>query len=176
MSGACYTLTTGVLPAGSGSATATAQNCAGGYTPGTIVQVTAAANPGYVFDAWSGAAGGSSNPVSVTMDANKSLTANFRGVTLLTPSGPQGTWNNTFTWTGHPAATWYLLQVQTATGDPVFLQWYTSDQTGCTGGSACAVSPAETLNLATGNYKWRMLDYGAYGYGNWTDFLNFSAP
>jgi len=158
---------------GSGSVTTMAQNCAGGYSAGTIVQLTGVPNAGYVFDTWSGNAGGSSNLVLVTMDANKSVTANFRGVTLLTPSGAQGTWNNTFTWTGHPTAEWYLLQVQTSAGDPVYLQWYTSDQTGCTGGSNCSVSPAETLNLTAGSYKWRMLDYGAYGYGNWTDFVNF---
>jgi len=176
MSTACYTLNTAVLPVGSGMITVTAQNCAGGYSAGTIVQLTGVPNAGYVFETWSGDVVGSSNPVSVAMDGNKSLTGTFRGMTLLTPSGAQGTWNNTFTWTGHPTAEWYLLQVQTSAGDPVYLQWYTSDQTGCSGGSACGVSPVETLGLAAGNYKWRMLDYGAYGYGNWTDFTDFTLP
>ena len=36
---------------------------------------------------WSGAASGTNNPVSVTMDGNKTVTANMRGNTPLTPSG-----------------------------------------------------------------------------------------
>ena len=97
---ACYTLTTGVDPAGSGSVTASTQNCAGGYTAGTVVQVTAVPNTGFAFLNWSGAASGTSNPVSVTMDGNKSVTANLRGVTLLAPEGEQTAWDNTFSWTG----------------------------------------------------------------------------
>ena len=68
--------------------TASATNCAGGkYTAGSVVQVTAVPNTGFTFLNWSGAASGTSNPVSVTMDGNKSVTANLRGVTLLAPEG-----------------------------------------------------------------------------------------
>ena len=74
---ACYTLTTSVSPAGSGTINATAQNCTGGYVDGTIVQLTAIPNPYYVFAQWSGDASGNANPLSVMMDGNKSITAEF---------------------------------------------------------------------------------------------------
>ena len=75
---ACYTLTTAVSPAGSGTINnPTAQNCAGGYTTGTTVELTAVPNAGYLFSSWSGGASGNTNPLSLTMDGNKSITAEF---------------------------------------------------------------------------------------------------
>jgi len=47
------------------------------YTFGTIVQLTATADPGWHFAGWSGDASGITNPLSVTMDANKNITATF---------------------------------------------------------------------------------------------------
>jgi hypothetical protein len=42
------------------------------------VQLIATPNTGYVFSSWSGDASGSINPLVVTMDANKIITANFK--------------------------------------------------------------------------------------------------
>ena len=174
---ACYTLTIDVNPAGSGTVNAPAQTCTGGYTAGSVVQLTAVPNTGYLFDNWSGAATGTSNPLSVTMDGDKSITANFKArVVLIAPQEQLTTWDNTFSWTGLSNATWYLLEVYTSTGTQVHRKWYTSAQTNCAGGTACSVVPPETAGLANGDYKWRMLDYGAYGYGTWTGYLNFSIP
>ena len=47
------------------------------YSSGSIVQLTASANPGYHFVSWSGDASGSGNPVTVTMNGNKSVAASF---------------------------------------------------------------------------------------------------
>ena len=47
------------------------------FAQGTAVQLTAAANTGYTFGSWSGSAAGTANPVSLTMDGNKAVTANF---------------------------------------------------------------------------------------------------
>jgi uncharacterized repeat protein (TIGR02543 family) len=47
------------------------------YDHGTNVQLTADAGTGYVFSAWSGDATGSTNPLTVTMDAVKNITATF---------------------------------------------------------------------------------------------------
>lgn len=68
-----YTLTTNT----SGNGSISLNPAGGTYNEGT--QVTATANPdsGYVFTGWSGAASGSSNPVTVTMDADKTLSATF---------------------------------------------------------------------------------------------------
>jgi hypothetical protein len=47
------------------------------YTYGEVVQVSISPEPGWSFANWSGDASGASNPVSVTMNANKSITANY---------------------------------------------------------------------------------------------------
>jgi hypothetical protein len=41
------------------------------------VQLTANSASGYNFSDWSGNASGSANPITVTMDGDKSVTANF---------------------------------------------------------------------------------------------------
>jgi hypothetical protein len=50
------------------------------YAPGTPVQLTATANPGYSFISWTGDASGSANPYNLVMDTNKMVTAVF-GIT-----------------------------------------------------------------------------------------------
>ena len=79
-----------------------------------------------------------------------------------------------FRWTGFTDATWYYLQVQTASGEAVFGRWYTSAEAGCGGGTGCGVTPSEVARLENGAYQWRILDYGEYGYGQWTAFQGFT--
>jgi uncharacterized repeat protein (TIGR02543 family) len=72
-----YTLTASSDPAAGGSISL---NPAGGsYSAGTTVTATATAAAGYRFDHWEG--GGTTNPLSVTMDASKSVLAHFVRVT-----------------------------------------------------------------------------------------------
>jgi len=47
------------------------------YNSGSTVVLTATANLGYTFASWSGDATGNVNPLTVTMNANKNITANF---------------------------------------------------------------------------------------------------
>lgn len=49
------------------------------YAAGTAVGVTATPANGATFTGWSGATTGTANPVSITMDGNKVLTASFSG-------------------------------------------------------------------------------------------------
>ncbi len=79
-SGITYTLTTAVSPGGSGTISPAAGDHT--YNEGEVVPVTATPASGYVFDHWSGACSGSST-CSVTMNANKSVTANFVAVTSI---------------------------------------------------------------------------------------------
>lgn len=72
-----YGLDLQVSPTGSGNVqTSPSGKC---FAPGTMVTLTAYAGLGYVFSNWSGDASGSSNTIVVTMDSNKSITANFVG-------------------------------------------------------------------------------------------------
>jgi hypothetical protein len=56
------------------------------YSPGTIVTLIAAADSGHVFDSWSGALSGSSNPTTITMDSHKIVTATFEEIDVTPPS------------------------------------------------------------------------------------------
>jgi uncharacterized repeat protein (TIGR02543 family) len=49
------------------------------YDTGTQVTITATPNSGYQFSNWSGDASGTTNPITITMDSDKSITANFTG-------------------------------------------------------------------------------------------------
>ena len=47
------------------------------YDPATQVQISATANQGYYFSGWSGDAQGTTNPLTITMNSDKTITANF---------------------------------------------------------------------------------------------------
>ena len=61
------------LTAGNGGSV----NGAGYLEEGVVANISATASTGYIFSNWSGDASGSSNPLSISMDADKSITANF---------------------------------------------------------------------------------------------------
>ena len=71
-----YTLDTSISPLDAGSVSPSSGN----YQEGSEVTLTATPANGYVFDYWGGDASGSSPTVTVTMDSNKSLVANFKVV------------------------------------------------------------------------------------------------
>ena len=58
------------------------------FTHDQVVTVTATADPGWTFAGWSGDLSGTTNPTTLTMDGNKSITAtftqNYYNVTVLT--------------------------------------------------------------------------------------------
>lgn len=65
------------------------------YQSGEVVTLTAVPDSGHQFDGWSGDAGGTANPIQITMNGNKSVTASFAPVapntyTLNTPSSVGG--------------------------------------------------------------------------------------
>jgi len=72
-----YGLTMAVAPSGSGTTTP----AVGGpysYGAGATVDITATANAGYVFDSWAGGVADPNSPsTTVTMDGNKTVTADF---------------------------------------------------------------------------------------------------
>lgn len=79
-----FALTTTVVPAVSGTVSLDPTQPTEGYTAGTVVNVTASAAEGFVFNGWSGGASGAQNPLLVTMDGAKNVTANFSPSTVAT--------------------------------------------------------------------------------------------
>ena len=79
-----YNLTTSINATGSGSI---ALSPTGGiYDTGSAVMLTATPSAGYRFDRWSGDATGNATSVSITMNTDKNVTANFKKVYTLTTS------------------------------------------------------------------------------------------
>lgn len=70
-----YTLDVALDPGVSGSVTKSPDQA--GYLHGESVELTATGNSFYHFVSWSGDASGSTNPLTVFMDGNKSITAHF---------------------------------------------------------------------------------------------------
>src|SRR5664280_1353126 len=70
-----YVLTTTVAQSAAGSISRSPD--ASSYAPGTVVTLTASPASGYVFTGWSGALTGKKNPATVTMDADRNVTAFF---------------------------------------------------------------------------------------------------
>ncbi|MBE9512712.1 MAG: hypothetical protein IMY77_01440, partial [Chloroflexi bacterium] len=69
-----YSLSVAVNPSDSGNASPSY----GSYSDGAQVTLTAAPVPGYEFVSWSGDASGTSPTVTVTIDSDKEVVANFR--------------------------------------------------------------------------------------------------
>jgi pectate lyase len=60
-----------------GDGTITADPSPGPYLPGTVVTLTATPGTGSQFTGWTGDLTGTTNPATITMDANKAVTAHF---------------------------------------------------------------------------------------------------
>jgi hypothetical protein len=75
----CYEITTGVSPSLSGTVTKSLGDCNGdvGYSGSSSVTISADPSPLYAFTAWSGDVTGTDNPIDVTMNSDKAITANF---------------------------------------------------------------------------------------------------
>jgi len=76
-----HSLSASVEPSGGGTVALDPPN--GTYSSGTQVTLTADPIPGYAFDHWSGDLSGTTNPTTVTIDSDKSVTAYFTPIILL---------------------------------------------------------------------------------------------
>ena len=72
-----YTLTVTVSPDTGGEVFINFPQPDEGYLAGAEVTLMATASEGYKFSHWSGAVSGSENPMTITMDSAKELSANF---------------------------------------------------------------------------------------------------
>ena len=90
-----FVLTTNVNPAEGGSVSPSKGN----YESGEVVELLAEAATGYRFVSWEGDVSGDDNPVEVTMNSNKSITAVFEksaaeSIVIYTINDPHGKINN----------------------------------------------------------------------------------
>jgi uncharacterized repeat protein (TIGR02543 family) len=117
------------------------------YASGTSVQLTATANSGYTFTGWSGDITGTANPVTVTMNSNKTITANFTLSSTIT------SWTKTFGGTGLDVA--YAVQQTTDSGYIV---------AGLTTSFGAGASDAYLIKTdASGNTLWTKTFGGTFG-------------
>ncbi|WP_299013462.1 LamG-like jellyroll fold domain-containing protein [uncultured Polaribacter sp.] len=74
-----------------GAVTASPAPVNGTYDEGSVITLTATPDAGFQFDGWSGDATGTTNPLSITMDADKTVTAQFskiqRTLTIVATDG-----------------------------------------------------------------------------------------
>ena len=112
-----YTLT--INYAGTGSGDVTKDPNQGQYAAGSVVNLTAAADPGSSFENWSGDLSGTNPSTSITMNSDKTVTATFdaiyysltitadgSGSVDLSPVGGSYTYNTVVTLTPQPLAGW----------------------------------------------------------------------
>ncbi len=130
------------------------------YNYGTSVQLTATPATGYSFVNWSGDLTGSTNPASITMNANKTVTANFAltapTISSFTPSsGPVGT-SITITGTNFVGITSVKFNGTTASytvNSPTLIT--ATVPTGATTGTISVSNPAGTgISTATFNVTY----------------------
>src|SRR5262249_30099188 len=88
------------------------------YTHGSTVALTATPATGWSFTGWSGDAAGSANPLTVTMDANKAITATFtiNSYTLAATTVGSGTVPKTPNQPSYPHGSSVALTATPATG------------------------------------------------------------
>ncbi|WP_438426608.1 fibronectin type III domain-containing protein [Aquimarina macrocephali] len=103
-----YTLTTNTTGQGTVSG-------GGTYNSGTSVTVTATAASGWDFSGWSGALSGNTNPGSVTMSSDKTVTATFTETPVISTS----TEKYRLTWRGNTSTTMVVGWNQVTGTNPV---------------------------------------------------------
>jgi hypothetical protein len=142
-----YTVTTSV----SGQGTITLNPAGGTYPSNTVVTATATPAQGWAFANWTGDAEGNSNPLSINVDQNKSIIANFAELPAIVQPPANVTTNSGSTVT---------FSVEARGADPLTYAWYFEDVL-----IADATSPTLTLtNVAStneGTYQVRITN--AYG-------------
>jgi pectate lyase len=113
----------------------TIQTSTGGdmFHEGELVTLTAVPAPGWEFAGWGGAVTGASNPVSLTMNGNKSVTANFIQVPPSISTQPASQTAN--------VGSNVSFSVAAGGTAPLSYQWYKD-------GTALAGSYADTLSLS----------------------------
>lgn len=158
-----YTLTVNVDPAGGGTVTKNPDKAL--YNDGELVTLTATPSSGYRFVEWTGNATGTNPSVTITMNANKIVTARFELIPLLLTISINPTGGGTVT--KNPNKSGYNNnEVVTLTAIPSadygFLSW-TGDATGTDPVVTVTMTSNKTITanfIRTGTIKNVKLDLG----------------
>ncbi|HNY27895.1 MAG TPA: Ig-like domain-containing protein [Candidatus Sumerlaeota bacterium] len=124
------------------------------YNHGTVVTLTATPVPGYHFTGWTGTVNSSANPLDVTMDSTKTLTANFAINTYgLTVNATNGSVSKSPNQTAYDHGTFVTLTATPAVGYH-FTGW-TGDVTSTTNPLSVAMDSTKTLtaNFSINTYN-----------------------
>jgi hypothetical protein len=123
-----YSLAVNINPSGSGSVSKNPDKST--YVYGDQVTLTATANSGYTFNNWSGNVSGTTNPIALTINGNKTVTANFLAPeTISTPTAPSGPMtgitNTSYTYTTGASSSSYghSLEHRFDWGDGSYSNW-----------------------------------------------------
>ena len=137
-----FALTTVASPVAGGALTG-----GGTYASGTTVTVTATPNPGYIFDRWFGACTGT-GACNITIDADKTVTANFLQQQFALTTVPSPTAGGSLT--GGGVYPWGAMVTVTATPSPGFIfdRWSGA----CTGSAPCTVT-MDAAKAVTANFS-----------------------
>jgi hypothetical protein len=83
----CYAIDLSATPPDSGGVGMTAPNCGSNrYEQGTMIQFSAAARQGFAFANWTGDLSGTPNPVSISINKDLAVVANFAEIATPTPT------------------------------------------------------------------------------------------
>jgi hypothetical protein len=94
-------------------------------------------------------------------------------VVLISPTETIDTNIPTYEWNTDSHATWYYLWVGDTTGGKI-MQWFSTAQAGCSGGTGtCSVKPETPL--AAGSAKWWIRTWSPNGLGSWSEPMTFIA-
>lgn len=141
--GSAYALT---INASNGSVTRNPDKTT--YSTGDQVALTAAPNTGYTFNSWSGDVSGTTNSTTITMNANKTATANFTAISPLTITASAGT-GGSISPSGPVSVAYGTNQTFTVTPDA----GYNVDQVLVDGASVMLSGGTYTFNNATTNHS-----------------------
>ena len=177
----CFGLTTSVSPLGTGTVGVNLPfNCGGStYLTGTVLNLTATPTAGFTFGSWTGSVTGTTNPISVTMSAARTVTANFNGAPrAFGKSAPAtGTFVNsqtpTLSWQASVGAASYAYCIDTINNAACDATWInvgtsTSAVTSLLNGSSTYYWEVEAINptgttLADAGTWWNLLTHSCFG-------------
>ncbi len=91
---------------------------------------------------------------------------------LISPADTVSDATPTYTWEAVPNATWYHLWVNDAGGNKIKI-WYTAGECNCESGQGnCTLTP--DTDLINGAGTWWVRTWNRFGYGDWSDGLDFT--